>query len=133
MEKLERPRMAVTGKLVTYSRDFETGGENNLYLRMYLDALHSGFLGDIGAERWHTLCTIAAFMDKDGNCFPTQSQIAKSLGISERAAGNRIRKLLAYRWQGQPVVIAEKKRNKKTKQWANTTYRVLPISRLAIF
>jgi hypothetical protein len=121
--------------LVSISRDFEHGSEteSKIYLRMYTDALHSGLLADMGPERWLTLCAIAAFMDKDGNCYPTQQLIADKLNISRETANRRIKRLLAYRWQGQPVIEAVRQRNTETQQWANTVYTVLPISMLAIF
>lgn len=120
---------------MTVSRDFEhtvDGTKSKIYVRLYVDALHSGLLADLGAERWHTLTAIAAFMDENGECYPTQKKIADKLGISRVAANRRIKKLLAYRWQGNPVLTAEKKRSPDQK-YANTVYRVLSISRLAIF
>ena len=121
--------------LVTISRDFEHtdgGTKSKIYVRLYVDALHSGLLADLGAERWHTLCSIAAFMDEKGECYPTQSKLAAKLGLSRVATNRRIKRLLAYRWQGSPVLKAEKRRGPDQK-YANTVYTVLPISRLAIF
>jgi biotin operon repressor len=121
--------------LVTISRDFEhtvDGTKSKIYVRLYVDALHSGLLADMGAERWHTLTALASFMDENGECYPSQTKLAEKLGISRVAANRRIKRLLAYRWQGAPVLKSEKRRGPEQK-YANHVYTVLPISRLAIF
>lgn len=121
--------------LVTVSRDFEhteDGIKSKVYVRLYVDALHSGLLADLGAERWHTLTAIAAFMDENGECYPTQTKLAEKLGISRVAAHRRVKSLLGYRWKGSPVLAADKRKMRGNK-YENTVYRVLPISRLAIF
>ncbi|WP_231929028.1 helix-turn-helix domain-containing protein [Brevibacillus sp. SKDU10] len=50
--------------------------ETRIFLKMYVDAVHSGFLADIGDENWRTLCVIASFMNEKGECYPTQEMIA---------------------------------------------------------
>lgn len=106
--------------------------ETRIFIKMYVDAVHSGLLADMGDSNWRTLCVIAAHMDVKGNCWPTQDYIAKGLGVSRQAASARIRKLLDYRWQGRPLVEAVKVRTDKG-TWDNTRYTVLPISQLRIF
>lgn len=99
---------------------------------MYVDAVKSGLLADMGAERWHTLCAIASYMNAKGECFPTQEQIARGIGTSRTAANKRIRRLLDYRWNDKPVITALKRRSGKG-TWENTIYTIMPISQLAIF
>ncbi len=106
--------------------------ETRIFVKMYVDAVKHGLLADMGDSNWRTLCVIASHMDVNGNCWPTQSQIAKGLGISRQAASARIRKLIDYRWQGRPLVEAVKVRTDKG-TWDNTRYTVLPISQLRIF
>lgn len=81
--------------------------ETRIFVKMYVDAVKHGLLADMGDSNWRTLCVIASFMDEQGNCWPTQAQIAKGLGVSRQAASVRIRKLLEYRWQGRPVIVAD--------------------------
>ncbi len=106
--------------------------ETRIFVKMYVDAVKQGLIADIGDSNWRTLCVIASFMDVDGNCWPTQDQIAKGLGVSRQAASARVRKLTEYRWQGRPLVNAVKVRTEKG-TWDNTRYTVLPISQLTIF
>ncbi|QQE73164.1 helix-turn-helix domain-containing protein [Brevibacillus composti] len=107
--------------------------ETRIFVKMYVDAVHSGLLADIGDENWRTLCVIAAFMDERGECYPTQELIAHRLGVSLQTAAARIKSLLAYRWRGRPLVHATKGREDGSQRFDNTRYTVLPVSQLAIF
>lgn len=106
--------------------------ETRIFVKMYVDAVHSGLLADMGAENWQTLCAISSFMNERGECYPTQELIAHRLGITRQAAGRRIAKLIEYRWNGRPIVSALRKR-KADGSWDVTHYTVLPISQLEIF
>jgi biotin operon repressor len=107
--------------------------ETRIFVKMYVDAVKSGLIADMGAERWQTLCVLASFMNEKGECYPTQEQIAKALGISREAANRRIKSLCEYRWNGRPIVVKEKRRDDKTQRWENAHYTILPLSQLAIF
>ncbi|WP_077297699.1 helix-turn-helix domain-containing protein [Virgibacillus pantothenticus] len=106
--------------------------ETQIFLKLYVSAVKHGLLADLGDSNWRTLCVIASFMNEKGECYPTQAQIAKGLGVSRQAAGKRIRKLLEYRWQGRPLVTAVQDRARDG-TWDNTRYTVLPISQIRIF
>lgn len=90
-------------------------------------------IADLGPERLQTLLVLASFMNADGTCYPTQWQIAKSLGVKRETANKRVATLADYRWQGQPLVLRERRRDPDTKRWENTVYKILPISGLSIF
>ncbi|MCG7407757.1 helix-turn-helix domain-containing protein [Paenibacillus sp. ACRRX] len=98
---------------------------------MYVDAVKSGLLADMGAEMWHTLCVIASYMNERGECYPTQAQIARGIGTSRTAASRRIKRLLDYRWNEKPIVTVIKKREGGV--FDNNRYTVQPISGLAMF
>src|SRR5690625_6589703 len=87
--------------------------ETKIFVKMYVDAVKQGLIADMGDSNWRTLCVIASFMDEKGNCWPTQSQIAKGLGVSRQAASRRIRKLADYRWQGRSLIETVKVRTDK--------------------
>lgn len=105
--------------------------ETRIFVRMYVEAVKSGLIADMGAKNWTTLCVIASYMDEKGECYPTQSQIALGLGVSRQTANKYINDLLAYRWQNRPVIEAVKGRHNG--RFDNARYTVKSISNLAIF
>lgn len=118
-------------------REYEVvGGEQQvrprIFLKMYTDAVHDGLVRALGPELWQTLCVIAAFMDEEGKCYPSQALIANRLGISRQAANGRIKRLEKFRWNGQPIIKRVKGRRNGSK-FDNTVYTIMPISNLGIF
>ena len=107
--------------------------ETRIFVKMYVDAVHSGLIADLGPERWQTLCVIAAFMDANGECYPTQFAIAERLNIRRETANRRIKVLCDYRWQGRAVVQKVQSRDFEKQTWDNVRYTILPISGLEIF
>lgn len=106
--------------------------ETKIFVKMYVDAVKSGLIADMGADNWQTLCVISSFMNEKGECYPTQAQIAKGLGVRRETANRRVKKLAEYRWEGRPIIEAIRGRTDKG-TWENTRYTVLPISQLRIF
>jgi hypothetical protein len=106
--------------------------ETRIFVKMYVDAVHSGLIADMGADNWQTLCVIAAFMNEEGECYPTQDLIAQRLNVSRETANKRIRRLCDYRWNGQCIVKKKLDRNDDG-TWDNARYTILPVSRLSIF
>src|SRR5690625_5082683 len=106
--------------------------EKRIFVKMYVDAVRCGLVGDMGPENWTTLCVIASFMDERGECYPTQAQIAKCLGVHRQTANRYIKRLLAYRWQDRPVIQAVNARD-EAGRWMNMRYTVLPVSQLTVF
>ena len=105
--------------------------ETRIFVKMYVESVKSGLIADMGAKNWTTLCVIASYMNDKGECYPTQSQIAKGLGVSRQTANKYINDLLAYRWNGQAVVVAVKGREKG--RFDNSRYTVKSVSNLEIF
>jgi biotin operon repressor len=109
--------------------------ERRMFVKMYFDARDSGLLADIGSRRWHTLCALATYIDEKGLCYPSQARLAKDLGIRREAVNSRIRELLAYRFQGRPIITVRKARlaTQNGGRWANNVYEILPVTGFRIF
>jgi Helix-turn-helix domain len=122
---------------VQSEREYEVvGGEQQvkprIFLKMYTDAVHDGLIAALGADLWQTLCVVAAFMDEEGRCYPSQDLIAHRLGVSRQAANNRLKRLEEFRWKEQPIIKRVKHRGEGQK-WENTIYTIMPLSCLDIF
>ena len=102
---------------------------------MYFDARDSGLLAALPDELWKTLCCLATYMDENGNCYPSQARLASDLGIRREHMNKRIKRLLAFRFHGEPVITMTKSRESKRggSRWANNVYRLRPITGLAMF
>jgi hypothetical protein len=107
--------------------------ETRIFVKMYVEAVHSGLIADMGPERWQTLCVIAAFMDEKGECYPTQYAIAERLKVARETANRRIKSLCEYRWQGRAVIEKVQSRDHEKQTWDNVRYTILPISGLKMF
>lgn len=130
--------MTTEQKLVSVETQTEysvTSGEREtrIFVKFYVEAVRSGMIADLGADRLQTLLVLASYMNADGTCYPTQWQIAKDLGITRESANRRVTALAKYRWKGREIIRMKRRRNPDTKSWASTTYQILPISGLSIF
>jgi len=116
--------------------DLATGDrEKRMFVKMYFDARNSGLLAALPDELWKTLCCLATYMDENGNCYPSQARLADDLRIRREHMNKRIKRLLAFRFHGEPVITMTKSRESKRggSRWANNVYRLRPITGLAMF
>ena len=116
--------------------DLATGNrEKRMFVKMYFDARDSGLLAALPDELWKTLCCLATYIDEEGNCCPSQALLGKALSISRQHINYRIKRLLAFRFHGEPILTVTKSRQKQQggSRWANNVYRLRPITGLAMF
>lgn len=104
-----------------------------IFVKLYIDAIHTGMIADLGAERLQTLCTLAGFVNESGRCFPSQELLAQRMGVTKATANRRVKSLCEYRWRGKPLVRQEKTRNPKTQRWENSVYCLTDICPFKIF
>ncbi len=98
-------------------------GQAGLFVKLYMAALETGFLAAISDRDWRTLCVLALHMDAEGQCYPALTTLARELGVNLSTASQRIQSLLAFRWQGQPIVRAERAR-RPNGTWGPQVYTV---------
>jgi hypothetical protein len=72
------------------------------------------------------LITIARHMNANYEAWPGQEKLAQELGISVTTVSDHIRRLLKFRWNGQPLITA-----RKHPRWGNYVYRFNPMCQLA--
>jgi hypothetical protein len=111
---------------------FDQSWENRVFVKLFVAARTSGLLKKISNREFKTLIALALYMDENGDCYPSQDQIARDLGISRETANRRIQSLLRFRFDGKPVVKAVRLRNKGG-TWENVRYTILPVAQVKIF
>ena len=110
----------------------EKSWDSKVFTKLYHSLRTSGLLAALSDKDFRTLICLSTFMDAEGCCFPSQEKLAQSLGITRTAVTKRMKSLLAFRWQGDPLVSARKVRIFNGK-FDNTIYTILPESSLRIF
>ena len=99
-----------------------------IFKKVSIDMFHGGLMAKLGSNNLQTLLALATFMDKDGICYPSQDLLAKGLGLSSRTKANdRIKKLLAFKFNGQAIVTLVGKRG------MNNIYKISPLSQITVF
>lgn len=137
LENISVPKKFKDEKLVTIEIQkeydtFEQSWENRVFVKLFVAARTSGLLKKISNREFKTLIALALYMDENGDCYPSQDQIARDLGISRETANRRIQSLLRFRFDGKPVVKAVRLRNKGG-EWENVRYTILPVAQVKIF
>jgi len=95
--------------------DVATGNrEKRIFVKMYFDARDSGLLAALPDELWKTLCCLATYMDEDGNCYLSQARLGEALGISRQHINYRIKRLLGFRFHGEPILTLNKSRRSES-------------------
>lgn len=103
---------------------------NSIYLRVYTSLFQAGIVKDLKPTNFTVLLAIASYMDAEGNCFPTQRQIATITGISTQTVNKAVNELLNYRVNGSPIIARE---FVQQGQFKNSYYTIKPLSQIAIF
>lgn len=113
--------------------DVSTGrAERRMFVKMYFAARDSGLLAAMPDELWKTLCCLATYIDENGNCYPSQAELARHLGVRREAVNTRIQRLLDFRFKGEAVVSVSRPRATQGR-YAKNHYKVHPIASFAIF
>lgn len=103
---------------------------NSIYLRVYTSLFQSGLVKELKATNFTVLLAIASFMDSDGNCYPTQRQIADITGMSLPTVNKSVNELLDFK-VGEHTIL--KRELVQVGQFKNSYYTVNPVSQIAIF
>lgn len=92
---------------------------DNLYLQIWRNPIFKDLLlAQVTADQWHTFTALAVFMNKKGECYPSQSKLCQILGLNSVASvSRRIASLEKARFEGEPLikVFRDKKMKRKGK------------------
>ncbi|MFP5303306.1 helix-turn-helix domain-containing protein, partial [Cobetia sp. SIMBA_158] len=101
-----------------------------VYLRLYLSAFKSGLVSELKPTNFTVLLGICSYMDQNGECYPTQRQLAERCGVSKTTVNKAINELLEFKINNKPLL-----ERKLVKQGLhkNSAYTVHPMSQVAIF
>ena len=69
----------------------------------------SGLLKALAAEDLASLLTQLTFLTPNGDILPTTPELARALGIADRAVRYRMERLMGRLWQGKPLVLELKR------------------------
>lgn len=106
--------------------------ENEIFVKLYVNMFRSGLVAELGVERFTTLMAIATYMNAEGQCYPTQEQLASDLGVSTRTIHKYVKNLLEFRWNDRPLVQRDKFRAPGSFR-TYSVYTILPLSQVSIF
>lgn len=126
----------MTDSLFSVSHDQELSlgnGETtkNVYVRVYTSLFASGLVAKMGSNRFTTLMALASYMDAQGECYPTQIQLADAIGVHKNTVNKYINELLDFRIDGKPLVTRTKVNRGQGK--ISSYYKIHPLSQLAKF
>jgi hypothetical protein len=98
----ERPFVVVHEQL---DRKLNGAFRPSASLKLMPDLRTSGFLRALPATEFKTLICLLTFLSPNGEILPSLPDIAQGLNVSEREAQDRMERLLAFTWQGRPIVM----------------------------
>ncbi|HDR3499648.1 TPA: helix-turn-helix domain-containing protein [Bacillus toyonensis] len=104
---------------------------NNIYVRVYTSLFTSGLVARMGSNRFTTLMALASYMDAQGECYPTQIQLADAIGVHKNTVNKYINELLDFTIEGKPLVTRTKVNRGQGK--ISSYYKIHPLSQLAKF
>ncbi|PDY93266.1 hypothetical protein CON09_08555 [Bacillus anthracis] len=104
---------------------------NNVYVRVYTSLFTSGLVARMGSNRFTTLMALASYMDAQGECYPTQIQLADAIGVHKNTVNKYINELLDFTIDDKPLVTRTKINRGQGK--ISSYYKIHPLSQLAKF
>lgn len=92
-----------------------------MFVKMHQEPIQNGLLTQVG-ESWGVLCALAIYANKEGECYPTQDEIAGLVGVSRKTVNKRIGELCNVQYNGKPVLSKRAVRYKG--EFTNNVYTI---------
>jgi len=119
---------------VSHSKDINlANGEvtNSMFVKVYNTIFTEGLVSKMGATGFTTLVALATFMNEEGECYPTQEQIAERIGVHKNTANKYLNALLEVEINGTRLVTRTKVNKGQGK--ISSFYKIHPLAQLAKF
>lgn len=104
--------------------------EKDVFMKVHLTFYKSGLSQRLGIYMAGILTAIASYMDENGECYPTQRQLAERTGMDTKTLNKHLNILLNVRVNGKPLIT---RKFVKGRAYSNSVYVVQPISQITIF
>lgn len=75
------------------------------YLKLTPALRTSGLLAALPAEELKNLLFLLSYVNPNGDCMPTVTQLAQAMGVSTVKAHARMQRLIRFKWQGEPLAV----------------------------
>lgn len=102
----------------------------SVFLKLNVDLIKKGIGGEMSGNAFRTLIALGCYMDNKGECFPSQRELVKKLGISAPTLKKSIEELLNIEINGNPILTRRFTGGGRGKK---SVYTVHPISQLSKF
>lgn len=103
---------------VDFRKEYSTatdGIRNTSRVCLSLQAIHSGLIKEVGANRLSILLAIVSYMNEEGQCFPSQEKIAELTGQGRATVQRNLKELCEVEFQGQKLLNRQLVGNKRKK------------------
>lgn len=115
---------------VVFNKEYDvTNKRDNLdvYLKVDVKALRGGLLKEVNGSNLTVLLAIASYMNINGQCYPTQRQLAEVTGMSLTTINRAINNLLDIKVNGHPVMERVLKGSGSRKSSLYTIFDIAPV------
>ena len=95
---------------VDFKKEYSTtedGVVNHSRVCLSLDAIHSGLIKEVGANRLAILLAIVSHMNEEGKCYPSQERIAQLTGQGRATVQRNLQDLCEAEFNGQKLLHKE--------------------------
>lgn len=113
---------------IHFNTEYDATNKKTVYdtfLKIDVTALRNGLLHHVRGSELTVLLAIASFMNKDGECYPTQRQLADVTGLSLTTVNKAISNLLDVQVNGKPII---ERKLRGTGQKKNSIYTIFDIA-----
>ena len=98
---------------------------HDTFLKIDVTALRGGLLHHVRGSELTVLLAIASFMNKDGECYPTQRQLADVTGLSLTTVNKAISNLMDVKVNGRNII---ERKLRGTGQKKNSIYTIFDVA-----